>query len=615
MSWIQRYRLRNAIRPALWIAPLLSMVLALIIHRFLWQGNGWTSWTLLGFQPNGARGVLGAISNSTLTFIVFVFSVLLLVVQIASTNLSPRVIAIVFKSYPTKTALAMFLFTYIGAIGVLGRIEDTVPQLEVLLTIFFTLVSLAAFLYLIDYTGKGLHPVSVVARVANDGYRVIARMYPRLLTESSPAAEVHAVQAAEQPRVIRHVGTSGVFLAFDAEGLMALARRAECVIRVVPQVGEFVAVGAPLFHVYRNGGSPIAERILHRAVAFGPERTMDQDPLFAFRILVDIAAKALSPAINDPTTAVVAIDQIHHLLHQVGPSAYSSSLVGNRPMRFMRASRIGTHALGHLLRRQHVGRVDHGAFPMGPLRLERVQPGAFTRQPARDEAPAPARLCDVAVMRTQPRPSSPAFVPRGVIPHQQQGVRAQHGQAVAAPRPKRERQRTHRLTHGKSAPELFRRHSGGAQQQARAGPGRGLGIIVGRRVFDRTQRALGRRPGGHRRLGQATPPDFIAEAEHPFGMGRRQADEPVALVLPPAYAGSGLVIQCLARFRRVWSAARAWRIASPLTRRGVIPMAYATSAAKSRVQRLGGLPKVRGLWWSIARSCSRRADGKPACGV
>jgi uncharacterized membrane protein len=319
MSWIQRYRLRNAIRSSLWIAPLLSMGSALIIHRFLWQGNGWTGWTLLGFQPNGARGMLGAISNSMLTFIVFVFSVLLLVVQIASTNLSPRVIAFAFKSYPAKTALAMFLFTYIYAIGVLGRIEDTVPQFEVLLTIFFCLVSLAAFLYLIDYTGKGLRPVSVAARVANDGYRVVVRMYPRLLMESNAArAEVHAVQAVEQPRVICHVGTSGVFLAFDAEGLIALARRAECVIRVVPQVGEFVAVGAPLFHVYHDGGSTIAERKLHRAVAFGPERTMEQDPLFAFRILVDITSKALSPAINDPTTAVVAIDQIHHLLHQVG---------------------------------------------------------------------------------------------------------------------------------------------------------------------------------------------------------------------------------------------------------------------------------------------------------
>jgi len=121
---------------------------------------------------------LGAISSSTLTFIVFVFSVLLLVVQIASANLSPRVIAIAVKSYPAKTALAMFLFTYIYATGVLGRIENTVPQLEVLLTISFCLVSLPAFLYLIDYVGEGLRPASGVARVANDGYYVIARMYP-----------------------------------------------------------------------------------------------------------------------------------------------------------------------------------------------------------------------------------------------------------------------------------------------------------------------------------------------------------------------------------------------------------------------------------------------------
>jgi uncharacterized membrane protein len=235
MSWIQRYRLRRCIRSSLWMVPLLSMGLAVIIHRLLWQGDGWTSWTWLGFQPNGARGVVGAISTATLTFIVFVFSILLLVVQIASTTLSPRLIAMAFNSWPAKAALAMFLFTYIYAIGVLGRIEETVPQLEVLLTIVFSLLSLAAFLYLLDYVGKSLRPVSVVARVANAGCAVLESVYPRLLTESTePAAEVHAVQAAERPCVIPHMGPTGVFLAFDVEGLVSLARRAEYVIRVVP---------------------------------------------------------------------------------------------------------------------------------------------------------------------------------------------------------------------------------------------------------------------------------------------------------------------------------------------------------------------------------------------
>ena len=84
----------------------------------------------------------------------------------------------------------------------------------------------------------------------------------------------------------------------------------------MPQVGDFVANANPLFRQY--GGASLAEHDLRQTVAFGPERTMEQDPLFVFRIIVDIASKALSPAINDPTTAVLALDQLHHLLRSVG---------------------------------------------------------------------------------------------------------------------------------------------------------------------------------------------------------------------------------------------------------------------------------------------------------
>src|SRR5262249_23161148 len=89
------------------------------------------------------------------------------------------------------------------------------------------------------------------------------------------------------------------------------------VIEIVPQVGDFLARGEPLFALY-GGASAIDAAKLHATVAFGSERTMEQDPIFAFRILVDVALKALSPAINDPTTAVLAIDQVHRLLRAVG---------------------------------------------------------------------------------------------------------------------------------------------------------------------------------------------------------------------------------------------------------------------------------------------------------
>jgi uncharacterized membrane protein len=106
-------------------------------------------------------------------------------------------------------------------------------------------------------------------------------------------------------------------LAVDLHTLENEARRTDGVIEVVPQVGDFVATDEPLFALY-GGATAIDDGVLSATVAFGPERTMEQDPLFSFRIMVDIALKALSPAINDPTTAVLALDQIHRLLRVVG---------------------------------------------------------------------------------------------------------------------------------------------------------------------------------------------------------------------------------------------------------------------------------------------------------
>ena len=88
-------------------------------------------------------------------------------------------------------------------------------------------------------------------------------------------------------------------------------------IEFVPQIGDFIAVDEPLFKLY-GGATSLDDGQLRSTIAFGPERTMEQDPTFAYRIIVDIALKALSPAINDPTTAVIAIDQLHRLLRKAG---------------------------------------------------------------------------------------------------------------------------------------------------------------------------------------------------------------------------------------------------------------------------------------------------------
>jgi uncharacterized membrane protein len=144
---------------------------------------------------------------------------------------------------------------------------------------------------------------------------VIQSVYPAPTAGEQPNEAVRPRQAAD--RVVRHEGVSGVVLAIDAAGLVALARRADGIIEFVPGVGDFLGVDEPLFRLY-GGAAAIDERRLRGKVALGSERTMEQDPTFALRILVDIAIKALSAAINDPTTAVMAIDQLHRLLRLVG---------------------------------------------------------------------------------------------------------------------------------------------------------------------------------------------------------------------------------------------------------------------------------------------------------
>lgn len=153
--------------------------------------------------------------------------------------------------------------------------------------------------------------------VATESRTVIEKVYPLPYDPSLDTADRRRGTPAAAAEVIEHTGVSGVVLAFGPRDIVDLARAADGVIELVPQVGDFIARGDPLFRV-ASAKRPVDAHALRQCVAIGPERTFEQDPRFAFRILVDIANKALSPAINDPTTAVLALDQLHRLLLYVG---------------------------------------------------------------------------------------------------------------------------------------------------------------------------------------------------------------------------------------------------------------------------------------------------------
>ena len=316
MTWLQRYRVRSFFRTSVWFPPLIGMVAALLVHPLIQRVDAMLGWKAV-VGPDGARAVLGALAASMLTFIVFVFSILLVAVQLASAQLSPRIIASVYRNPVLRFSLTVFVFAFTYALVALSRIEDSVPQISVWVAVYTSVACIGVFLFMIDNVGKSLRPVSILTNVGNAGQEVIEDVYPRPVAGTEDTrTNVAFVPEGAPSRTVASERT-GVVLAFDVAGLVELARRADCLIEFVPQVGDFVACGDPLFRLYR-GGASITDRQLDHAVAIGQERTMPQDPAFAFRIIVDVASKALSPAINDPTTAVLALDQIHRLLRAVG---------------------------------------------------------------------------------------------------------------------------------------------------------------------------------------------------------------------------------------------------------------------------------------------------------
>jgi uncharacterized membrane protein len=316
MSWLTRYRLQLYMRNSVWILPVFSIVVGLFMVSIVNQIDRALGWQL-NLAPETARTVMGTVAGSMFTLVVVASSAVLVAVQLGSAQLTPRIILLVYRSRIRKFCISAFVFTFTFSVGVLVRIDDTVPLLSCYVAAYGFLFNLALFLYFLDGVGKALRPGSALQVVGSLGRDVIQSVYPSKLRKNDEVVSNTNQGPHKQPRRIVHNEEDGVVLAFDRKGLIALAERSNCIIELVPGVGDFVAEGDPVFRLY-EGGEDISTDKLRASVALGQERTLEQDPTFAFRIIVDIASKALSPAINDPTSAVLALDHIHHLLRDVG---------------------------------------------------------------------------------------------------------------------------------------------------------------------------------------------------------------------------------------------------------------------------------------------------------
>ena len=325
MRWNRRYMIKSYIRASLWLVPFVAVVLYWVASRITHGIDGWLLGTgridettaFLGLTMVGARSVLETVITLNLSFLVFTFGSLLVAIQVAGGQYTPRIIATtLLRDNAIRFTIGYFVFTMLFAVRVLAKMGgEIVHQFNTFIAGVLGLVSIVVFLYLIDYAARLLRPVSLVQRVGESGIEVIQSLYPEKTTR--PRHVESSRMPTSPDRTVANAGTSGIVLAVDLDGLVAQARHANGIIEFVPQVGDFVSVDEPLFRLYGRAGA-IDERQMQAAVALGSERTIEQDPTFAFRILVDIAIKALSPAINDPTTAVLAIDQLHRLLRKVG---------------------------------------------------------------------------------------------------------------------------------------------------------------------------------------------------------------------------------------------------------------------------------------------------------
>ena len=317
MTWKQRYRLKSYLRSSLWVIPLAAGFFVQIFAAIVYALDVRLAWNGAGFGLDGAKALCGAVITFSLSFLVFTFGSLLVAIQVASGQYTPRIIATtLLRDNVIRYTVGGFVFALLFAVKALNHVDESVPQLVIFVTGLLGFLCLAAFLFLIDYAARWLRPVSLVKRVGDTELLVLEIVYPEKLT-GAPSVAVLPQDAGPVARTVLHQGTSGIILAVNLSLLITEAKRVNGVIEFAPQVGDFVGSDEPLFLLH-GGAAAIDDEVLRACVIFGSERTMEQDPLFAFRILVDIAIKALSAAINDPTTAVLAIDQLQRVLRSAG---------------------------------------------------------------------------------------------------------------------------------------------------------------------------------------------------------------------------------------------------------------------------------------------------------
>lgn len=280
MSRLKLVALLDYLSQSLWAIPaaglLIAVALAEIAPRVGWDTDGRLLGILLsGVGAGSARAMLSTIAGATITLTALVFSMTMLLLQLASNQLSPRVMRTFLADRGNQVVLALFVGTFAYALLALRGVhavgdESVVPSLTVWVAFVLALLSVGGFVYYTDHVAQTIRPVNVIARVAVDTLAAIDRLYPDEFAHDSatlsrpPGAPDHVIASP-------HVG--GVVIGVDPVRLTQVAASQGCVIELNAMVGDFVASNGPLFRVW----GPLCEEAraeLPSTVHMGRERTM-----------------------------------------------------------------------------------------------------------------------------------------------------------------------------------------------------------------------------------------------------------------------------------------------------------------------------------------------------
>jgi uncharacterized membrane protein len=272
------------------------------------------SW-VISRSADSARQILTAIAAAVITVVGVVFSITIVALTLASTQFGPRMLRNFIRDRVTQFTLGTFVATFFYAILVLISISpgpdgDFVPNLSITVALALTVIDLGDLIAFIDQIAKTIQLPQVIASIAGD----LAQAIDASIPPSRPGPAKTGASATEIVRRLEESGgqvtarSSGYLQFVRVDTAIAIAVRTNSVIRLSHRPGHFVLEGHPLADVWPAEAAPRVSRALDRAHLTGPHRTLAQDLSFAVDQLVEIAIRALSPAVNDTFTALTCID-------------------------------------------------------------------------------------------------------------------------------------------------------------------------------------------------------------------------------------------------------------------------------------------------------------------